>query len=42
MKWGGYSEDLLSGGSKAKGMTSLKGKDCVIKEADLVYYRFNV
>ncbi|MBI5674111.1 MAG: DUF933 domain-containing protein [Nitrospirae bacterium] len=44
---GVYSwEDLLACGSEAKvrekGLFRLGGKDYVIKEADIVYFRFNV
>ncbi|TKB90459.1 MAG: DUF933 domain-containing protein [Nitrospira sp.] len=39
-----HYDDLLSCGSEAKvkGLFRLEGKDYVIKEADIVYFRFNV
>ncbi|MBH0190183.1 MAG: DUF933 domain-containing protein [Nitrospira sp.] len=41
-----HYDDLLACGSEAKvkekGLFRLEGKDYVIKEADIVYFRFNV
>lgn len=41
-----HYDDLMACGSEAKvkekGLFRLEGKDCVIKEADIVYFRFNV
>jgi ribosome-binding ATPase len=41
-----HYDDLLACGSEAKvkekGLFRLEGKDYVIKEADMVYFRFNV
>ncbi len=41
-----HYDDLLACGSEAKvkekGLFRLEGKDYIIKEADIVYFRFNV
>ncbi|HEY7534171.1 MAG TPA: DUF933 domain-containing protein, partial [Nitrospiraceae bacterium] len=41
-----HYDDLIASGSEAKvkekGLFRLEGKDYVIKEADVVYFRFNV